>query len=590
MEVDHSWDSEKERDRQTITDLIDDIKKICFSGTGEDIPSHQDDFDQADPISSRPEFIETHRTYSVDELATDTSWYSEEFAATPDKETVIKLRQLGEQFLAEGWLVFGEKKEELRNGLIEANDDPDRQREILREAIMILDEIKAKNTCPDDERYNYNPLRLSPKLIGEYPETRLAPTCLSSTIILSSLLKQADIPTLFAGVMLVQEDYLTQEAEGASKRRLARICAANYPENATKEFLMGQLCEFFCGQGDDNGYHYAAYVKLADGWSVVDASFHLVAPVNEEANQKINAFGDKNLELDNLVGSAAIVQVVKRAKHYQGLLRKTLDCIEYDRPEVAEVAEFLANLDGESITQRIYQRFFARPEIYASNNRLTRLQELALKIQRKRNDLAADVRQMDLADAYFVVYSGDNGVWEFSERCQTDAGFRTRRAEDIIDAIDTTNQIELIMSWMDAMHQLDRQQILRSRAAQRGPKANFNRQFFKHAIVELRNTVEGIGFSVLNDFADTVDADINPRTWLSLSASDVAITAAWPNFPDDHPSRISLHKNQLDEVFLNNLVEMALRAAPFRNNRSKFLEARDTLRVMYLTARIRNKD
>src|SRR5258708_6100145 len=59
-----------------------------------------------------------------------------------------------------------------------------------------------EQAAPSQTPVFYHPMRLSPKMLGKYPDMPMQPTCLSASILAASFFEKASTPYMHAGVQM----------------------------------------------------------------------------------------------------------------------------------------------------------------------------------------------------------------------------------------------------------------------------------------------------------------------------------------------------------------------------------------------------
>lgn len=150
------------------------------------------------------DFRDTHSGKSI--------LYPEQLGEGPNREVQEKIEAFGKALLEESFNVLGEDAAEKAESF-QAMDQSDRIATLewlLNRIAQIRDAalkpIGQEGAGVDKEvgnAYNriFHPARLSPKLIGKYPNVELSPTCLGLSILCASFLEKAGVPYMHAGLV-----------------------------------------------------------------------------------------------------------------------------------------------------------------------------------------------------------------------------------------------------------------------------------------------------------------------------------------------------------------------------------------------------
>ena len=198
----------------------------------------------------------------------------ERFADWSDPEIIARVTQFGKQLIDEAFTVLGEDAD----SYVEKMKVPERESQTealkwLAGRIMDLKEDKERHRFNDDYGSTfYHPARLSPKLIGTYPDTLLAPTCLGASVLAASFFERAGVEYMHAGVM---------EGSGDRHIRDLAITLEGYESvlgaehTLLREVVEGQTDKMISTYLSDNGYHAAILAHIAgDIWLQFDPYMH----------------------------------------------------------------------------------------------------------------------------------------------------------------------------------------------------------------------------------------------------------------------------------------------------------------------------
>jgi hypothetical protein len=519
--------------------LISNVREICLSGDQPPSTAHRNDFQNSPPLPGRG--IQTAlrpRIYAVEaDLDCDDEpprpydmvqvRFPNLFSESPNPDIIREIRNLGEDFLAEAWRVLGddvaERIAEIANTpksdskfiqLIEKN---------IRFAITRLYEITLKNADPDTPPGYYHPARLSPKLIGRYPDTQLDPTCLSKTIIMASFLRQCGIETVFAGVMESKKDNLFTQARQAMESILDDIpldCRSSAHEET--RHTIGRSMILADEVAWALGYHAAVYAEVGDQqWMMIDPTYNQVRLMSASDNQAISRAQQDISDLYNQTAGLSLAVPLSAIKHnYRDEIIELNQECDIPYPTLDEIDEFLQNMNDHEVPQQILRRFL-KPCAAAS---LTSVGDSQLRqsvndsiLHDSNSDINEEKEEEDpgLSLLSYIFSKLYNDASEFVQRCQIDESYRRARAKDILMFC---HVMRLNFATAYATH-MEHELFYGSDST----TESFNRASGEHVLIEVGEIAEQIGLSVINHFVGYCDTDISPKALLSYWTSDIAV-------------------------------------------------------------------
>lgn len=409
--------------------------------------------------------------------------------------------------------------------------------EWLDDRIFDMKKKVRESDCGEDEMRNfYHPVRLSPKLLGQYPHHTLEPTCLSISILTSSFLYQTGADALHAGVMKI--------ATETDKHEFAQMCM-----NLIQRDDIGippAVCERLKAKADDLlsagseiAFHAASVVKLKSGvWYILDpnysASYMMTATDDSseltKAHDQMNEFHTiaPGLERTLKVGYSSTPWVGQMIAHYM------------ETPEIDDSTfEDILSPDDIELMQmnaRVYV-LEALKNIKFDRESIAKLYNKVLDEQIINQDVYSPVYNRNTTifdEAFEQAWEGfflyGESPDEIIKRTGIDESYKTRRIEDI--------QLLPYMTYL-----LSIRLIADLNAADKSPE-HF------HSMLELGLPSYRIGAAVLSDFATYCGDDLSYSFWAAHWPSKIPLTE---RMPEDLPPKHQLH-SYLDSVFwLSNL-------------------------------------
>lgn len=209
-------------------------------------------------------------------------------------------------------------------------------------------------------KFFYHPTRLSPKLIGQYPNNNLAPTCLGISILASSFLEQTGDNYLHGGVIMTGKSIIQQMMVRVIDGFLAYSEIEKYEippkiKAAFKQTVEAnrRMIEYL------PAFHGTALVKVSDeNWLQIDPNFKSTALIRGKASEKLSTLNGyiqqhrqthKGLELK--FGNEVLLDHVQFNNYFEALI------YHMARPDYEIIAESVKEADGDTIFRIINMAF-----------------------------------------------------------------------------------------------------------------------------------------------------------------------------------------------------------------------------------------
>ena len=438
------------------------------------------------------------------------------FYEVGNHQIVKKVEQFGKAMVDESFKVLGQdayKYVELMK-----SSDVEQQKVALNWLYKRIDKLHSPALENEPDALLYHPIRLSPKAIGTYPNTRLELTCLGSSILSASFFEKAEIPYLHAGVMETYEQ--SQLKYGAFTLSIVGEKLRDTGDRSIFADKVEQLRMMIARRlNKDRGYHAATYLKLADDtWQEFDPFYHIndtvhpgIASRIERVNDTLNEFRESAPSLELPVDAGLSIFEVGLA---YGMLNDDVNRLGGD--EVA-VLHSLMDTEEESVTQKIYEELI-KPYFEHLQTDETVSEEFRTSLGYIFED-RGNAKFRPLEDAFYKVFH-KYVLWEKSSteviaRAKSDAEFRQRLMNDI-------KNIPIMMVGALATESVE------------------------HGIIDVRFISQAelglpharIGFSVLSDFAAYSDVSPAPSVWFANWASLVPITETMDTVSNKYQARL----------------------------------------------------
>ena len=471
--------------------------RFAFEVCNDDGITHPDHLDKVYQIITDPESL-------TDEIPSDVLEWAEAYGAALLDET---FGCLGDDAPA--------KAEAYKN-----SQSANEQMEILKWLDERLNTMarKTKNITNDNV---YHPARLSPKLIGRYPNTTLPPTCLGLEILSASFLRKAEAPMLHAGVMCTEyyNDLVrvAAYATAVGRRLYERAGDTDLVQllDSWHSYTLDQL------NRGHNGFHTATVTRLADGkWAIVDPNFSYTSYSSlDENNKKLD---EVYAQLNDLADVAPNLMIGARfwsLTYPKDLISfdkdVELSCYEPSDNVRASIEQVLTDDEDESIPRqiagvvmRIYDEIYGQYDDGLNTMIRDKLAYRGETCETCDKGMCGTV--YGLIEKYVL---REQSPIEMKELCRRDKNYLNRCVNDIVNAAAALRAAEANYLTSDSV--LYSQRIVEEDDFRGG----------MHPSMELGRTEINIGLAVLSDFASVVAGDPLPPTfWHSAWTSLVPIT------------------------------------------------------------------
>lgn len=461
--------------------------------------------------------------------------YPETWSTQLDPDIINKATKFGESLIAEAYAVLGhdvyQKIEELKSAQT-VKDQMDIIMWLDRRIHKMTRDPKADQESDEsEEKHFYHPMRLSPKLIGTYPNHALRPTCLSVSIIADSFFEKAGLKTLHAGV----NESGSEKTIGAGIF-LAMKTLSSFEERYNIKFADPALAaiknvakRLITTHKREDAQHSAIYVQLIDGnWAQFDPNYLATFAVQEESaneqltktDQILNEFEDiaPGLEISTmLLGSMPAAEILENIFDEQRP--------EYLAAHAVKAREILTSLGNESIPQAIYEQCFLPFFNTSTDNDYLALLLDAANSARIFSEYT-DKPELEIQEKFYEMFEryvlwGDS-LENFLRRVREDSEYLNNRIEDIV-----------ALPFMVAIS------IAKSEAEEGTPS-------YTHHKLDIGLPAPRIGFSALSDFAAYDDESELPNSfWISYWPGNASVISHIFKEPFSDSDRILTRANAI---------------------------------------------
>lgn len=432
------------------------------------------------------------------------------------REVLYKAERFGEGLLQEAYKVLGQdvyaKIAELKQATT-----PEEQIEVvewLDARIKQMTSSKKTIDAQDDEeetnRKFYHPVRLSPKIIGVYPEHNLRPTCLSISIIASSFFEKAGLTTMHAAVNESSIDKSTGNALRLLEKILtkhAKKLSIPFSDKSTQA-IQSVALKAHRSYVAEEAQHAAVYAQLLDQtWVQFDPNFHStgdITPELKDVNQKLTDVYNQLDGIRELAPGIEISTLLLSNVDLTEVITILLDSkTEKDVALIRERSErALSNMPNEAVQAWFYEQC-VRPFFSETDSPLL-LEAFRYLDEATTRHAGSAVATPVLEDLYYEMFNkyvlwGDS-LEEFMRRVKIDSSYRQHRADDIA-----------CLPFMISV-------ALAKKVAEERTGDHIHRK------VELGLPASRIGLAALNDFAVYSEDDISLGFWMSHWSGGTSVT------------------------------------------------------------------
>lgn len=475
-------------------------------------------------VSTMVETVDDEDSMDVDKLIFHPLYQPEFYGGPQDQEMTAKVTAFGDAIIGEAYKVLGADADTQADKFRQATSK-DEQIEVLLWLNNRLHKMGTSkrglpydendtNTSDDEDDVDlpyYHPSRLSPKIIGSYPDYKLAPTCLSVSMIAAGFMKKAGADYMHAGVMETERQdemthifYLIDSFINVQSDRIS---------NDLKERLSDKAKEVREGLIEDRGNHSAIVVRLVNGdWFQLDPNYDILAALplisNESDPNILNHNIDKTYQtlkdLENVAPGLEISNDLRLSSLPMRVVEYLSRAMDFNVEIYDRLDSLLRNLDDESTIEPFRQLlvgdiFFKKLDDSDSLGKLLQEKYLTAYEKPTPDGYMENLISGLFYDAFTSFVQWDMPIDEWRMRCKSDTSFRDKRIDDML-------QLPFIVGIMYCLEMLDR-----------------NRQRAFHSKLEYGLPETRIGMSVLNNIAIYLGDELTAHHWLSQWSSHIAL-------------------------------------------------------------------
>lgn len=495
------------------------------------------------PITDKNDYPGTYNKSFVVEIESPLR-HPASFSNAFEKNVVEKAEQLGQQLMHESIHVLGQdawqKIEELKRA------------STYEEKVAVVDWLEARMyaitrtydaelaVAPEDRFYH--PARISPKLIGSYPNIAVAPTCQSVSIIAAGFFDKAGYKTMHASVNTTSNEDDTKsgltfiENLRASLPRKSGLTIPHRVDESLENVTAHVKKSLYRPEAS----HAAVYVELEENkWHQFDPNYGATTAIqfedtNEILDETYAALQDMKSLVPNLEISVKLNEGIAEGRMNKHLFEE----VEFDNtPKLyAEAIRTLQENNPESFAQRVYERtvetFFHEDNF--KNSKLSAYLDIIKNTLMYQPEGRSEPQLDHFYHKLFTKYVlWDDSIETVLERCAKDRNYLLNRAEDI-------TLIPYLMMASMSMNVL-----------------SLPIYAYAHPAIELGNTATRIGLSTLSDFAVHTNSPLPASFWISNWPSSI------PPLEYIDKSKDSISDNSLIKA---NLIHRDLHPlTPFKN-------------------------
>ncbi len=347
----------------------------------------------------------------------------------------------------------------------------------------------------------YHPIRISPKLMGGYPDIQVPPTCLGVSILAASFLEKTGAKTLHTTVALqAYESDLRCTAETAMLLAASAVRIA--PDSAITDDVLYRPYAIQEFMSEYYTYHATSMVRLMNGrWAQIDPNFKLSGPLSTEKFS--DEVEDAYELLDDLRDYAplALTTIVNTGLQTSAMqLNERAWTLAPDSVSYTTAAYELFDYP-ESLLHRMSE--FVADRVLALLDNDPRLMNALLCNEMTEPDIVLIYDWVE--ELIRVTYTKDEDLVDIVERCQVDQPYRQRRAADMAALV--------LVAYAAVMHRLANQE---------------RKPLREHAVVEAGLTAAHVAMSVLREVDVAADGTLSPGFWATEWPSAMAFAEKNP--------------------------------------------------------------
>ncbi|HET8991597.1 MAG TPA: hypothetical protein VFN31_01000 [Candidatus Saccharimonadales bacterium] len=362
-----------------------------------------------------------------------------------------KIEAFGKAVLDEAFNCLGEEAPHYASLLRQAKTDKDRTKAVewLFDRLYDIQEFSeaganGESDITEDQIVNilsgrrlsrfYHPLRLSPKMIGQYPLIMVEPTCLGYSILASAFFERAGVPYLHTGIARTSSD----EARSIQNSIMGLLIRVS--ENIGVE-MPNDLIAVYAAAGmqniesirDHNGFHAAVYARLSDRmWVQVDPNYHSNILMTRLWAQNMNASYSECLSRNKIARGSELTFTPEMNMSSQLFNFIIALKLSEQFPDIEEISQSLdettpENFRSEFIT-KYFRDFFTAEESFLSRSIQYISNTLSANLKVTKEELLQDIIFGVIEDYVFTDAKNGN-ISACIDRCRTDQGYKRRISE-----------------------------------------------------------------------------------------------------------------------------------------------------------------
>ncbi len=455
---------------------------------------------------------------AIDIIATRPMRFPLDYISEPSQEMIAMVEAFGTQLLDEAYRCLGTDANDYLRQLQKATS-AEEQIAVLEWLSNRVDDIGDKSKIRTQEgEYFYHPIRLSPKVLGSYPNERFDPTCLGKSILIASFLHKAGWQHMHVGLMLTQTEDETTSLS-ATMYRMSESQVYDFPE-----LLRDRLFDHAISLQNafrDAGFHACCVAKLSSGeWYLMDPNFNTNYIIDSK-----NHIGSLDNAYDDTVGMQAITPAIERVVEislpsFTWLATKSIRNAEKIEFDDKAIIDLLQNSDADEFMHKLLSLLYGTIDALecSADDQTKDLYECYSGFRSILITHPTGQESTIFDDAFEKVWIKFL-LWEqpldlFLDRCRTDEQYLLRRMKDV------RNLPVLIFLECMKTHILTNQDI----------------NAIRHSVLEVGQPTYRIGAAVLSDFAAYLNIGPSSSTWAGLWNGRIPLTEhCLYNFSEQNP-------------------------------------------------------
>jgi hypothetical protein len=369
-----------------------------------------------------------------------------------------------------------------------------------------VDEEQVDETAEQGDEPFYHPARLSPKLIGRFPDTKVDPTCLGMSILAASFFQKTGESFLHAGVMRTSnaEARTIEAAIIQVFEDYAEECGIPIPDDIREN--LDEIKRYHKAVIEyRDSFHATVLAPFFDGnWAQTDPNFRNNIVIPQQGSNQITKVHSALLDLKMSAGGTETMVLNRNSLGTYYFFDRMIELTKTSKP-LEEYDGFLQDVPEDTALSEILSEVFPDiidPKLRTTDEMKGQLRHLFESIYGlDYNQQLQEILESVIED-YVFEDAKDKGLAWCIRKCKTDANYGLRRAEDLKYA----PFYGLIRLFNHLQHAIIKDYDKRP-----------------HSLYEVGLAPYRVGACVLSDFASYCGDDLPPSFWLTYWPSHISL-------------------------------------------------------------------